>query len=326
MSLAFPYTPVPFNVTPASPPFHLSPVASSASLGWAPSCATPECIPNASWSTGAINSTLSFQFWGWDVALDGDVKGNMSIQLFRDGVQELWKPSGDTLFSLKSGPIDQLYQHNITLKVVDASTDAQLTVTQARVNGTAFADIYVPADRWIISSSDDSLKYTGFTQQNSVVSVGSSTKHTSSKAGDTVSMQFNGSTLFVYGPCGPASGLMTVTIDDRQQTVNTSKPFASDDCLLFQAWGMPVVRLHELLIENTDGRILSIDRLEFFRILAFGVGSGHTLRAIVIICAVVVAIALAAVVITVYVRRAVKKKQGVDLPQAAHGWLMFLRS
>ncbi|KAJ1303568.1 hypothetical protein OPQ81_011752 [Rhizoctonia solani] len=252
-----------------------------------PSCATPECIPNASWSTGAINSTLSFQFWGWDVAFDGWVKGNMSVQLFRNGVQEY-------------------YRHNITLKITDASLEAELTVTQARVNGSTHADIYVPADRWIVPSSDDRLEYKG--------------------AGDTLSMQFNGSTFLIYGPCGPASGLMTVTIDGRQQTVNTSKPFASDDCLLFQAQSISVRSLHQLLIENTDGRTLGIDRLEFFMILTYKVGPGHTLGAIVVSCAVMGAIILGAVTIIVYVKRAVKKKQGMELSQAARGWLKLLHS
>ncbi|KAG8727607.1 hypothetical protein FRC11_012822 [Ceratobasidium sp. 423] len=136
----FPYTPFPFNVTPASPPFDLSPVASNISQGWAPSCSTPECVPTASWSTGSIGASLSFQFWGWDVAFDGNVKGNMSVELLRDGVKEAWNPSGDTLFKLHGQPTDQFYLHNITLKVIDAFPGAELTVNQARVNGGSLGD------------------------------------------------------------------------------------------------------------------------------------------------------------------------------------------
>ncbi|CAE6442364.1 unnamed protein product [Rhizoctonia solani] len=192
MSLDFPYTPFPFNITPISPAFHLSPITSNISLGWAPSCETPDCIPNASWSTTAINSTLSFAFRGWDVTFDGSVKGNMSVELFFEGEQTPWNPSRDTLFSLHSRSTDYEQQHNVTLKVLDASPDAQLTITRARVNGSSFADYYFPADRWTVPSDDDRLEYTGFVQQTSVAGAGSSTTYVSSRAGDTVAMHFNG--------------------------------------------------------------------------------------------------------------------------------------
>ncbi|KAH7322065.1 hypothetical protein B0J17DRAFT_746616 [Rhizoctonia solani] len=288
MSLAFPYTPFPFNVTPISPAFHLSPVTSNTSLGWVPSCKTPECIPTASWSTSAINSTIFFPFLGWDVAFDGNVKGNMSIELFFDGEQTTWNPSGDTLFNLQSRSTDYKQQRNVTLKVLDASPSAQLTVTRARVNGSSLADYYFPADRWTVPSDDDRLEYTGFIPQKSVAQAESSTTYVSSRAGDTVTMQFNGSTFLIYGPCGPTNGLMKITVDNDQQTVNTSRPFASDDCLLFQAQGLPVHFQHQLLIENIDGRTLGIDRLEFFKIDLYG-------RTVMI----------------VYVRKAVKRRENL---------------
>ncbi|EUC54493.1 P12 domain protein, putative [Rhizoctonia solani AG-3 Rhs1AP] len=197
---------------------------------------------------------------GRDVALDGDIKGNMSIQLLYDGIQAIWSPSEDTLFSLYGNPIDIYYQHNITLKVLDASSDARLSVVRARVNGSLFVNDYFPPDRWIVPSNEDRLRYSGFIQTASVSHVNSSTTHISTEAGSTVSMQFNGSTILVYGPCGPEYGLMRVTINGEQQMVNASKPFASDDCLLFQAWGLPSTYLHRLLIENVDGT-LGINRI-----------------------------------------------------------------
>ncbi|CAE6464392.1 unnamed protein product [Rhizoctonia solani] len=265
MSLSYPYTPFPFNVTAISPLFQLSPLSSNGtSMGWVPSCITPECMPTASWSTSAVNATLSFQYWGVGVAFDGKVQGNTTVQLVRDDVQHEWKPSGETLFNLLSKPTDQFFQHNVTLKVIDASPNALLTVTRARVNGSSYGDFYLYTDRWVLPSNEDRLKYTGFVPQSSVAHAESSTTYVSSSAGDSVSMQFNGSALLVYGPCGPTNGLMRISIDGQQEVVNTSKPFASNDCLLIQSWGLPEV-LHELLIENVDGGKLGIDRLDFFR-------------------------------------------------------------
>ncbi|CAE6435512.1 unnamed protein product [Rhizoctonia solani] len=264
----FPYTPFPFNVTPASPLFELSSVASNASQGWVPSCSSPECVPTANWTTSSIGAALSLHFWGkqfgTDVALDGNIKGNMNVELFRDGTRLLWNPSGNTLSSTQGGATDQLYLHNLTLEVVDASPGAELTVTQARVNGSSFGDDIFNADRWIIPSDDTRLSYTGFVQEASSAKAGSLTTYISSKAGDRVSMQFNASTLLIHGPCRPTNGLMKVSIDGRESTVNTSKPIASNDCLLFQAWGLPASMQHELLIENVEGATLGIDRLEFF--------------------------------------------------------------
>ncbi|CAE6442362.1 unnamed protein product, partial [Rhizoctonia solani] len=191
MSLDFPYTPFPFSATAISPSFNLSPILANTSRGWTPSCTTPECIPTASWSTSAINSTLSFHYWGVGVAFDGNIQGNMSVQLVWDGMQVPWNPSGGALFNLRGGPTDQFFQHNVTLRVADASPNARLTVTRVRVNGSSFGDSYWPSDRWTVSSDDDRLDDTGFVQQTSRARAGSSTTYVSSKAGDIISMQFN---------------------------------------------------------------------------------------------------------------------------------------
>ncbi|CEL58483.1 hypothetical protein RSOLAG1IB_08574 [Rhizoctonia solani AG-1 IB] len=78
---------------------------------------------------------------GWDVAFDGRVEGNMTVELFRNGIRTPWSPSGDTLFRLHGESTDHFYQQEVTLKVLEASPDAQLVLTQARVNGSSFADI-----------------------------------------------------------------------------------------------------------------------------------------------------------------------------------------
>ncbi|CCO35204.1 hypothetical protein RSOLAG1IB_09616 [Rhizoctonia solani AG-1 IB] len=267
---SFPYTPFPFNVTPASPLLELSSVSSNASQGWVPSCLSPDCVPTAVWSTRSVGAELSLQFWGWDAALDGSVKGNISVEAFRDGMRVPWDPSKGVLLSSLGGATDQLYLHNITLKVVDTFSDAELTVTQARINGSSFADAVMDVDSWMLPSDDNLLRYTGFVQQTSAAKAGSSTTYISSQPGDKASMQFNASTLLIHGPCGPTNGLMKVSIDGRESTVNTSKPVASNDCLLFQAWAFPSSFYHQLLIENVDGATLGIDRLEFFRLRKFG--------------------------------------------------------
>ncbi|CAE6499819.1 unnamed protein product [Rhizoctonia solani] len=258
----FPYMPFPFNVTLSSPLFDLSPVTSNVSQGWAPSCALPECMPTASWSTGSIGASLSFQFWGGDVAFDGNVTGNMSVEVFRDGVREIWNPSADTLFRSRGQATDDLYLHNIALRVLDSSLGSELTIKQAQVNGSSLID-RGDSDRWTIPSNDDRISYTGFVQQASAAP-GSQTTYISSKPGATVSMEFNASTLLIYGPCGPTNGLMRVTINGRESTVNTSTPIPSIDCLLFQSWALTGTIMNQLLVENVNGASLGINRLHFW--------------------------------------------------------------
>ncbi|CAE6444636.1 unnamed protein product [Rhizoctonia solani] len=284
------YTPFQFNVTPASPPFNLSPIALSTDQGWVPSCSTPDCIATANWSTRSIGATMTFQFYGSGITFEGNVKGNMSIQLWQDEVEELWNPSKNTLLEFRAPLLGDLAMHNITLKVLDASPDAELTVSQARVDGSSFADRlwssdrwaisnyklqasplsladhFWASDRWAISSNDVQLSYTGFAQQASTTQSRLQTTSVSSKAGDTMSMQFNGSTFLIHGPCGPTNGLMKVTVDGHESTVNTSKPLVSDDCVLFQAWAESPSYMHQMTVENVDGTILGISRVEFFKI------------------------------------------------------------
>ncbi|KAF8685546.1 hypothetical protein RHS04_00472 [Rhizoctonia solani] len=260
---SFPYTPFPFNVTPESPLFELSSIALDVSEGWVPSCSSPDCVPTARWSTSSVGAALSLYFWGWDVALEGNIKGDMDIEIFRDGTRLPWSPFGGTLASIRGGATDQSYLHNVTLKVINASSEAELTVTQARVDGSSFGDFILNADRWIVPSDDTRLSYTGFTQHAGAAKAGSSTTYISSKS------RRQTSTFLIHGPCGPANGLIKLSIDGRESTLNTSEPIASNDCLLFQAWGFPALKEHDLLIENMGG-MLGIDRLEFFWLDMFG--------------------------------------------------------
>ncbi|CAE6463706.1 hypothetical protein ACGC1H_005360 [Rhizoctonia solani] len=310
----FPYTPFPFNVTPASPPFHLSPTTSNISQGWVPSCSTSDCVPTASWSTSSIGATLTFLFWGWDVVFDGNVKGNMSIEILRNGEKDIWNPSEDALFSRHGLPLDDEQLQNITLKVLDASPNAELIIKQARVNGSSFVDALWSTDRWITPSDDARLSYTGFVQQASLVHAGSQTTYVSSKAGDTMSMQFNGSTLLIHGPCGPRNGLMKVTIDDQEGTVNTSKPITSDDCLLFQAWGFSRTKIHNLLVENTDGTTLGINRIEFLRPsdLSWGAHGRSSPTAAIAALAVAAVIVMSILVVSVVYLKTSKQGEKVS--------------
>jgi hypothetical protein len=70
---------------------------------------------------------------------------------------------------------------------------------------------------------------------------------------------------------------------------------------------MPIQNLHEVVIENVDGGTLSISRFEFFRVLPYSDRPG--IRAPVVAGVTLGVIAVCALIIVVYVRRAAKKKE-----------------
>ncbi|CAE6449678.1 unnamed protein product, partial [Rhizoctonia solani] len=274
--MSFPYTPYPITTYPSSPLWQLSPAASNISSGWVPSCTSSNCVPTASWSTGAASSSLTYMFYGWDLALNGTVEGDMKLQVIRNGKEETLNPSGDSLFTVHGLPTDQLLHQNLTITVLEASTGARLTINEARVNASSFGDEIFDHHEWTIASNDGAIQYTGFTQQQAAAGLASPTTYVSSAGGDKMNMQFNGSAITIYGPCGPSSGLMRVKIGTRaDETINATKPIQSDDCLLFQSPGLTPDQLYSLEIENISGGTLAINRMEFFRIVTFAGSKGN---------------------------------------------------
>ncbi|KAH7322092.1 hypothetical protein B0J17DRAFT_772935 [Rhizoctonia solani] len=264
---SFPSTPVPITSYLSSPLWQLSPTASNSSAGWTPSCTDASCVSTASWSTSAVGSTATYLFWAWGHRIYGTVEGNMKLQVFRNGQEESVSPSGDVIYFFPGLPTDQYLHQNLTIKVLEASSGSRLIINKAEINGSTFGDIEVSKDEWKLATNDGALQYTGFIQKSAPAGLDSPTTYVSTTAGDKMSMpQFNGSALTIYGPCGPSSGLMRVKVYQQDDVVNTTKPFQSDDCLLYQSPGMPVDRFHSLDIENVDGRTVAITRMEFIRL------------------------------------------------------------
>ncbi|KAB5587663.1 hypothetical protein CTheo_8897 [Ceratobasidium theobromae] len=293
-----PYIPFPINVTLSSPLFQLSPIASHNGSGWAPSCTTSDCLSASAWSNGAQNSTLELLFWGHDIAFDGNVRGDMQVQVTLDGNVVNWDPSGDVLFSIHG--VDNLVQHMLSLRVANTAANAHLTINQVRINGSAFTDMIIPSVRWILPSNDSTFSYNGFVQHMSSPGLASTTTYISTSVGDKMSAKFNASAFVVYGPCGPSGGLIRVSTYTTQAIVNISTPFQADDCLLFQSQGMPSVSWHQLEIENMDGRQLGINRIEFFRTTTFSESEGRNATPWITVSSVVVAILVMVGIIIIY--------------------------
>lgn len=241
----------------------------------------------------------------------------MKIQVIRDGQEETLNPSGDILFTYPGRSLDDQTHHNLTFKILEASSGARLTINNAHINGSTFSDSENPSTTWTLASNDGALRYTGFAQQQAASGLASPTTYVSSAAGDQMSMQFNGSALTIYGPCGPSTGLMRVKIDNVEDTVNTTKPFQSDDCLLYQSQGFSPHDLHSLEVDNVDGRTLAVNRLEFFRY--FPLDSPHSTNLGAIIAGVVVGVLLVvAAVVIFYSSRSKKMRTKIN-----NSWKIF---
>ncbi|CAE6449568.1 unnamed protein product [Rhizoctonia solani] len=311
--MSFPYTPYPITTYLSSPLWQLSPVASNISSGWVPSCTSSNCVPTASWSTGAVNSSLTYMFYAWDLILNGTIEGDMKLQVIRNGKEETLNPSGDSLFTVHGLPTDQLLHQNLTITVLEASTGARLTINQAHLNASSY-----DTRQWSIPSNDGAIQYTGFTQQQAAEGLVSPTTYVSSAAGDKMTMQFNSSAMTIYGPCGPSSGLMRVKIDSRlDETINITKPIQSDDCLLFQSSGLPADFLHSLEVENVSGGTIAVNRMEFFRIVTFTNPRGYKNAGMIAGIVLGVLLGIAGLVI-LYSTRSRKVRQKIN-----NSWKIF---
>ncbi|CAE6504453.1 unnamed protein product [Rhizoctonia solani] len=306
---SFPSTPFPITSYLSSPLWQLSPTASNSSAGWTPSCTESNCLPTASWSTSAVGSTATYMFWAWGHSIYGTVEGNMMLQIVRNGKEESVSPSGDVIYFSPGLPLDQYTHQNLTIKVLEASSGARLIINKAEINGSSFGDDILPKEEWKLASDNGAFQYTGFVQQAAPAGLDSPTTYVSTTAGDKMIMpQFNGSALTIYGPCGPSSGLMRVKVYEQDDVVNTTKPFQSDDCLLYQSPGFPVNRIHSLEVENIDGRTVAVTRVEFIRLITME--NSHSVRNAGMIVGISVGSALLiAILILVYSTRSRKARQ-----------------
>lgn len=120
-----------------------------------------------------------------------------------------------------------------------------------------------------------------------------------------------GSTVLVYGPCGPQNGLVSFSIDGAATSVNTSSPVAADNCLLFLSQGYSALNLHQLEITNQEGRPLSFNHLQFLRVLEHTTGSSSTTPG-AIVGGVIGGIVFVALCIVLYSLRSRKTRQKIN--------------
>ncbi|KAG9098719.1 hypothetical protein FRC07_010598 [Ceratobasidium sp. 392] len=305
--MAYPHVPFPVNVPLTSTLFHAAPFTSNATTGWTSNC--NECA-NSVWSTSAPSSSLNFNFWGWDVAFDGQIQGNMSVKFILDGIETNLNPTNGTLFDITS--LDNLKEHSLSLTVQSAEPGSSLSVNQARINASTFSDDIFPFAQWELPSNDGAINWNGFTQQPSAAGSFSPTTYVSNGAGSTGSMTYNGSTVFLYGPCSPTSGLLRVSIDNADtQTVNTSSPITSPNCILYQARGYSALSLHTVSWSTEGDAPVSINHLSFFRVLEHA-DSGNGVAPAAVVGGVIGGIVLVAILIVAYSMRSRKTRQKIN--------------
>ncbi|KAG9077933.1 hypothetical protein FRC06_008627 [Ceratobasidium sp. 370] len=140
----------------------------------------------------------------------------------------------------------------------------------------------------------------------------SPTTYVSSGAGNTGAITYNGSTVLIFGPCNPTSGLLRVSIDGSDTiTVNTSSPISSNNCLLYQSPGYSALALHTLSFTTEGDQPVGINHLEFFRVLEHSDG-GDGVTPGAIVGGVIGGIVLIAVLIVAYSMRSRKTRQKIN--------------
>ncbi|KAJ7772692.1 hypothetical protein DFH07DRAFT_170627 [Mycena maculata] len=255
---------VQFTVDDSSPTVTYTPIgdtfaAPNLSAGWNPYWTNPGF---SSATTGAVGSGTSLHITSCNGA-------TLAIQ---------WKGTGIQLFG---NVTDSSYNITIDGTVSDASTSADLS------NNTLFAidnltdtdhilyliaqtnnspDSLVAFDKALISAppSPSTLNFSEQVLNGSAVFSFSgdwtfqndSTAQESTTVGDSVSLQFMGTSFLLQGSTSPTAGRYSVTLDNVTTSFSGKSSFSEDDSLLFFASGLDAETMHDLKLTNTQGATL----------------------------------------------------------------------
>ncbi|KAI9456564.1 hypothetical protein BJY52DRAFT_1224230 [Lactarius psammicola] len=257
-------------VNDSSPSLNYFPFSDTLSVpnffaGWNPCFSNSACptFPGqqgngtSSHVTSRDGAAFSVQWWGNGIQLSGLVTGNITYDLQLDGLTNTTvSPSSPGVLAA----YDNLQPTNHTLSLTvhnpTNSSSALIAIDHAliKVNSTS------PNVTFSTTTVDDTaLPFTGrwtFLNDSSLSSL-DSTYHTTSNAGDFVTLNFSGSAITVFGFRDVTSGKYSVRLDNETIALNGASS-AKEATTLFFRTGLNNSFLHTLTITNEDDGLLAI--------------------------------------------------------------------
>ncbi|CAE7088563.1 unnamed protein product [Rhizoctonia solani] len=287
------------RIAHTSPLFTASPLTGNRETGWATACSASgypcDGLGQSSVSTAKADATMSLNFWGSRIEVRGRLSGGMNLEWELDGSSrspngEQVSKEGDTVVGEPLDPevlavfegLDSSKEHTLKLTTRSSLPSAVVTFKGAVVTvGTG-----ITGGSMLMTYLDDdnpTLEYTqtpggwaryneyespafNITQPNGVTN----RKFQSTKVpGESISMNFNGTQVLIYGPCYSSNGQYAITLDQQEAIVYNassnaySQPNAASvagACLRYMSPPLSPDRLHYINMANADqGRETNLD-------------------------------------------------------------------
>lgn len=268
-----------FVVNDTSPALNFFPFSDTLSTpnffaGWNPCFSASACSTHpgqqgngtSSHITSLDGAAFSVQWWGNGIQLTGFVAGPVTYDLQLDGQtnSSISPSSGTTLLA----SYDNLQPTNHTLSLIvhnpTNSSSALIGIYHALINVNSTS----PNVTFYTTTIDDTaLPFTGqwsFLDDSSLSPL-DSTYHTTSNAGDSVSLNFSGTAITVFGYRDTTSGNYSVQLDNETVILNAASSSKEATTLFFRT-GLNDSFVHTLTITNEDNSLLAIGSVNITKV------------------------------------------------------------
>ncbi|CEL63079.1 hypothetical protein RSOLAG1IB_10703 [Rhizoctonia solani AG-1 IB] len=287
------------RIAHSSPLFTALPLTGNRATGWTTSCNATgypcDEVGQSSVSTAKADATMSLNFWGSRIELRGRLVGGMSLdweldgssqspngeQTSREGSIIVGEPLDPELLAVFEG-LDSSKAHTLkfttrpTLPSATMSFRGAVVTVGTGVTGGSMSMAYLDDD-------DPALEYSqtpgGWARYNEYESpafnitqpegVTNRMFQSTKVLGESVTMNFNGTQVLIYGPCYSSNGAYAVTLDQEDPVVYNASinaysapnaAFVAGACLRYMSPPLTPDRLHYISMANADqGRETNLD-------------------------------------------------------------------
>ncbi|CAE6467968.1 unnamed protein product [Rhizoctonia solani] len=287
------------RIAHTSPLFTALPITGNQETGWATACTASgypcDGLGQSSVSTAKADATMSLGFWGSRIEVRGRLIGGMNLdweldgssrspngeQVSKEGSVVIGQPLDPEVLAVFEG-LDSSKAHTLkfttrpSLPSAIATFKGAVVTVGTGITGGSISMTYLDDDNSVLEYSQTPggwARYNEYespafniTQPEGVTN----RKFQSTKVlRESVSMNFNGTQVLIYGPCYSSNGAYTITLDQQEVVIHNasinaySAPNAASvagACLRYMSPPLSPDRLHYVNMANADqGRETNLD-------------------------------------------------------------------
>ncbi|CAE6451589.1 unnamed protein product [Rhizoctonia solani] len=279
------------RIAHTSPLFTALPLTGNRESGWTTSCTANgypcDALGQSSVSTAKADATMSLNFWGSRIEVRGRLSGGMSLdweldgsgrspngeQTSKEGSIIVGEPIDPEVMAVFEG-LDSSKEHTLKFTTRSSLPSAIVTFKGAVVTvgtgitGGSLSMSYLDDDNPALEYSQTPGGWARYNEYESPAfnitqpeGVANRKFQSTKKPGESVSMNFNGTQVLIYGPCYSSNGAYAITLDQQEAIVYNastnaySQPNAASvagACLRYMSPPLSPDRLHYINMANAD--------------------------------------------------------------------------